>query len=529
MEVTGQQFTGFLTEQDGYGRLVFELPAGCQPIASQVEKTYIGPYGALLPCVKTERGGRVELSYDLGSRQSLARVLRQQDAYTVQDSNDIILTALQNLSMVLEAFDGAEFIPQNISYKPDHIFWDHASRTAMFVYFPFDTGNNTMAALRMLVQQIFGELYTRDPDLQEKMWLFLNGPNFTLNELSVMLAIRRKENMKKKPRGGKAPATGGVGPQYGAAAPFTAMPGPQPAAGQPAYSHNNAGLARPGAKPPQGQMNGPQPAAPAPGFIPAVDTLHISKGGAAPAAGRVGPPPQWQQAPADYSRPAAAQSPQQAPMMQPAQAMGVFQPAGPPVAPMAPPAPPPMQPQAVQAAAPQPWPQAPPATLTPPPAVEAPDAPKPPEPVQQLEAPPYQPPVRTQQPDAPPPMEEVQPEEPTVVARRTTSGRPLGENEPRMMLVLVRDGVRTELPVWRLPCVVGRSSQRSGVVVPGDKEVSRAHARLVEQSDVVYVEDMNSTNGVVLNGRRLQPGERGRVHNGDIIQLSQSSLTVLID
>jgi pSer/pThr/pTyr-binding forkhead associated (FHA) protein len=49
--------------------------------------------------------------------------------------------------------------------------------------------------------------------------------------------------------------------------------------------------------------------------------------------------------------------------------------------------------------------------------------------------------------------------------------------------------------------------------------VSRMHARLVLQDNLVNIEDLNSTNYTFVNKLRLQPGQPYHVSDGDEIRL----------
>ncbi len=64
---------------------------------------------------------------------------------------------------------------------------------------------------------------------------------------------------------------------------------------------------------------------------------------------------------------------------------------------------------------------------------------------------------------------------------------------------------------------VGRSSRCDVVII--HPEVSRSHARLVWQGDTFWVEDLSSTNGTWVNGRRLPPHEPVALKPGDVIGL----------
>lgn len=57
--------------------------------------------------------------------------------------------------------------------------------------------------------------------------------------------------------------------------------------------------------------------------------------------------------------------------------------------------------------------------------------------------------------------------------------------------------------------------------VLNDDSVSRLHARIYIENGIVYLEDLNSTNGTFKNGLRLQPYEKRRLEEGDEIRLGK--------
>ncbi len=72
-----------------------------------------------------------------------------------------------------------------------------------------------------------------------------------------------------------------------------------------------------------------------------------------------------------------------------------------------------------------------------------------------------------------------------------------------------------------LPCVIGRDSEVSQVVLP-DSQSSRAHCSLDIENEEVMIEDMGSRNGSWLNG---QPITRARAYHGDILKLGRTHIT----
>jgi hypothetical protein len=74
----------------------------------------------------------------------------------------------------------------------------------------------------------------------------------------------------------------------------------------------------------------------------------------------------------------------------------------------------------------------------------------------------------------------------------------------------------------RTPFEIGRT--REAEIFLRDPEVSRRHARLETQNGVVYLEDLKSSNGTFLNGRRL--AEPLEIRAGDEIDVGTTRIVV---
>lgn len=91
---------------------------------------------------------------------------------------------------------------------------------------------------------------------------------------------------------------------------------------------------------------------------------------------------------------------------------------------------------------------------------------------------------------------------------------------PASARLVVRHGSsqNQEFPLLLSTNIVGREPIND-VVFP-DPEISRRHARIVSQVNNYYIEDLGSTNGTYVNGRRINSVTR--LNNGDIIDLGES-------
>ena len=73
--------------------------------------------------------------------------------------------------------------------------------------------------------------------------------------------------------------------------------------------------------------------------------------------------------------------------------------------------------------------------------------------------------------------------------------------------------------------VLGRSAAESDFVLDAPA-ISRAHCKVFEREDRIYVEDLGSANGTLVNGRKLTQGEPVALRGGDELQLADSALVV---
>ncbi len=97
-----------------------------------------------------------------------------------------------------------------------------------------------------------------------------------------------------------------------------------------------------------------------------------------------------------------------------------------------------------------------------------------------------------------------------VTARLVSDGRHPGD-------ILIRPGRTT----------IGRRASNSHVI-SGDPYVSGAHAAIVSDGETLTIEDLGSTNGTFVDGRRLPPGTPTLLHDGDTVTIGQGTYTVSI-
>jgi pSer/pThr/pTyr-binding forkhead associated (FHA) protein len=96
-------------------------------------------------------------------------------------------------------------------------------------------------------------------------------------------------------------------------------------------------------------------------------------------------------------------------------------------------------------------------------------------------------------------------------------------------LVLQGPNVSIAIPQGKQAVIIGREDPVSGIFPDIDTDqhggqeagVGRRHAQLSVQGNQIYIEDLNSVNGTVVNKQRLQPGQPQPIHDGDEIRLGK--------
>lgn len=72
----------------------------------------------------------------------------------------------------------------------------------------------------------------------------------------------------------------------------------------------------------------------------------------------------------------------------------------------------------------------------------------------------------------------------------------------------------------KTPFIVGRKAEGTDAALDV-KGVSREHARFEKIDETFYITDLNSTNGVRVNGEKIQPDEQAEIKEGDIVKIGE--------
>lgn len=98
---------------------------------------------------------------------------------------------------------------------------------------------------------------------------------------------------------------------------------------------------------------------------------------------------------------------------------------------------------------------------------------------------------------------------------------------------LLEAATQVLFPIEWQPAVIGRPDADPGhnellaadlQWLPGNRQVSRRHARITEQAGRYYLEPLAERNPTLLNGRRLSLGRQVPLKTGDVIGLGSSGI-----
>lgn len=88
-------------------------------------------------------------------------------------------------------------------------------------------------------------------------------------------------------------------------------------------------------------------------------------------------------------------------------------------------------------------------------------------------------------------------------------------------LAEIRKGQEITHYIEKYPYVIGKDKGRVHLVIK-DRGVSGVHARLLMESDEIFLEDLNSVNGTFINDFLIEPHEKTILHRGDILIFGSS-------
>ena len=86
------------------------------------------------------------------------------------------------------------------------------------------------------------------------------------------------------------------------------------------------------------------------------------------------------------------------------------------------------------------------------------------------------------------------------------------------LVVLGEEEYLQTFTLYQLPGTIGRNAENT--VTVNDDQMSRRHAAILQQGDQYWIEDLNSKNGVFVNGVKIS--EREQLNDGCLIKLGST-------
>ncbi len=83
------------------------------------------------------------------------------------------------------------------------------------------------------------------------------------------------------------------------------------------------------------------------------------------------------------------------------------------------------------------------------------------------------------------------------------------------------------IELWEGSQTLGRSAAKSDRVIAGDSFVSGRHAEIETGEDGVYISDLGSTNGTIVNGALASPGERMLLLENAAVAIGETEFVVV--
>lgn len=188
----------FISEQNGLTHLTFNVSGDV--VVSRNQAALINSLSAcLLPIEITEKAGGYAITYNVGSRISLSK-------YFLQNKVDkaTLLTILKGICTPLSLCKENRLYMENFSFDPDYIFRNSLSSELKLIYFPFETGQQAIPALKSLLSKIFHEFLnpedSNDVEYINRITHCYNQQNFTPFMLITLIDQLEAELSNKKIR-----------------------------------------------------------------------------------------------------------------------------------------------------------------------------------------------------------------------------------------------------------------------------------------------------------------------------------------
>ncbi|WP_202078147.1 DUF6382 domain-containing protein [Caldalkalibacillus salinus] len=118
-------------------------------------------------------------------------------------------------------------------------------------------------------------------------------------------------------------------------------------------------------------------------------------------------------------------------------------------------------------------------------------------------------------------------EDPTVALDQHRGVNALGASvdSTYTLIKASQSGQQERITIQHTPFVIGRNEGKVDFV-DSEAGVSRAHFECVQLGEGLFIRDLDSKNGTMLNGEKITPNELLRVTEGDVIKIALSQYTI---
>ncbi len=118
---------------------------------------------------------------------------------------------------------------------------------------------------------------------------------------------------------------------------------------------------------------------------------------------------------------------------------------------------------------------------------------------------------------------------------KSSTSQPAEGSSTPMKIEVQPTGHRIQLPD-KAEALIGRPDEAGGVTPDIDLTphrglelgVSRRHCKIYQRGGTYFIEDVGSSNGTFLNGKRLTPHKPQAIQKGDVLQLGGVKLKVTL-
>lgn len=98
--------------------------------------------------------------------------------------------------------------------------------------------------------------------------------------------------------------------------------------------------------------------------------------------------------------------------------------------------------------------------------------------------------------------------------------------QPIMVLTYMGEDKEAELQIHQEEYVIGKNAETADGVIDFNSAISRMHCKLIYKNKKYFVQDLNSSNGTYLNGKRAAANSLYVISEGDVLKLANCEFRI---